>query len=774
MLLNSIRPAFRSVHRRRGQTLISVAGLAAGLLGCLLIFIWVRGELSYDRFHENADRTRRVAVDQSNQTPCALAAFLEETYTEVERAVRVHPRWWNISREQSAHQARINCVDPSVFDVFSWEFVRGNPDEAIASPHSIVMTESLAGRVFGDTDPMGQTVMIEKTLPMTVTGIIRDVPFNSHFDFEALTNLATMRELFSWYPPDDSWTDGDVYTYVLLHDGASRLQFQGKIQAFADSRFPEADISVDLQPITDIHLRYAGSGATGITYVYIFVGAALLILLSACVNYINLATARANDRAREVGVRKVIGAGRTNLVAQFMAETVIVALIAAAIALGLAELLRPQFSGLVGREVSFDLLGDPIIVAGTLAIVVITGLVAGLYPSIVLASFRPVTALRWSGSEKARGSTLRRLLVIAQFALSVFLISGVAVVATQLDYVRNKDLGYDREGILSLPLGADIWQHLGAIFNDLDNNPHVVSYTGLNTLLDRAETTTDGVSWEGQADGQKMTVRVLSVGYNFPHVFRIPMVAGRFFSEEHPSDREQGYVLNETAVSQLGWKDPIGKRFAYGERKGTVIGVVKDFNFRSLHHEIQPLVMATFPWTDNLAIRVASDNLAATAADIQTIVKKYVPDYPLQIGFFEEELASHYRGEQRTAQLLGIASGLAILMSCLGLLGLVSHAVRRRTKEIGVRKVLGATISNITGLISREFAVTVGIACLIAWPAAYWAASQWLHNFAFTAPISWWLLAVSGVITLAAAVATAGFHTLRAARANPVEALRYE
>jgi len=775
MIHNYIKAAVRSLLRRKVQTLISIAGLTTGLLCCIMIGAWVRGELSYDRFHENADQIYRVIHSRGMLFPCAMAAYMQEHYPEIENTTRLHRRQWQVSLDDRSFVARVDCVDPSFLGVFSFDFVQGNPKEAISSPNTIVITQSMAQRLFGEENAVGRELMIGKRLPLTVSGVLEDTPFNSHLEFDGLVNFGVMRALNSWYPEDDSWTDGDLWVYVQVKPDADIGVLRDRIQELIDERFPAANVDIILQPITGIHLHGTDGGAPAILYVYIFIGAAVLILLSACVNYINLSTARAGDRAREVGIRKVVGAGRSHLIWQFMGETVIVAFSALFLALGLMELIRPQFNVLVGREIAFDLFGDPVILWSLVSIVLLTGLIAGLYPSLVLASFRPVKVLRAAAIDRTKGSVLRWLLVVGQATVTVFLLVGVTVVFEQLNFIRHKDLGYDSSTILYLDLTGDIYRHLGAIRNDLDNTAGVQSYTFTNTMLDRSETSTDEVTWESQPDGTTMFVRVLSAGYSFRDVFGIEMAQGRFFSQDFATDLKEGYIINEAAVNAMGLELPIGKRFSCMGQEGRIIGVVKDFNYRSLHHEIQPLVIAMRPdWSDHLAIKVSGEDVSGTAQTISGIIAKHVPDYPIEIQFFKNELDALYMAEHRTARLLALASGLAIFMSCLGTLGLVSYAVRRRTREIGVRKVLGASAIGIVRLISREFIIAVAVACTIAFPLAYMAATRWLQDFAFSVPISWQMLVFPGVLTLLVALATAGFLSGRAARANPVESLRNE
>jgi putative ABC transport system permease protein len=773
MFHSYFRSAIRSLLRRKSQTAISVLGLTIGLTCAIMISIWVRGELSYDRFHARAENLYQVTHERGELGPTALAPYLEETFPEVEQACRVHHRRWQIGHQDRSCNGLVHCVDPSFLSMFSFGMVQGDPARVLESPESIVLTESLAKRIFGDQDPIGQTVSIEKSQELTVTGVMADVPYNSHLQFEALVNVNFLNDIFSWFPPMDSWTDGDMWTYVLVTPGADLSALRNRIQQIPDMDWSGQQVRLD--PITEIYLAGSGDGNPPIVYVYVFIGAAILILLSAGVNYVNLATARASDRAREVGIRKVVGAQRSHLMRQFMGETVVVAVVSAVLALGLAECIRGPFGALIGQSFPWSVVADPQFVVSTLVIALVMGVAAGIYPALVLSSFRPTRVFRISSGRSSRTSPVRRLLVVGQFSISIFLLVGAFVIYSQMHYLKSKDLGYDREAILYLELQSDIYTQLGPIMADLDANPKVLKYTFTNTLLDESETSTNEVSWEGQGEGDKVYVRVQSAGYSFPDVFGIEMAEGRFFSRDFPSDQESGYIVNETAVRAMNLTDPIGKRFSLMGQDGQIVGVVKDYNYRPLHYAIQPLVLAIRPgWSDNLAIRVAAGDVVGTAEAIQTIVKKYVPDYPLEVGFYDDLLASHYRSEQRTAHMMTAASVLAVFMSCLGLIGLVSYAVRQRSREIGIRKVLGSSVTAILSLITAEFFVGVGVACLVAWPLAYVATERWLSSFAYAISPSWLIFVAAGILTLLIALATSGYFAVRAARANPSDALRYE
>jgi putative ABC transport system permease protein len=772
MFFNYIKAAIRSLLKQKGQTIIGIISLTGGLICSIIISLWLRGELSYDKFHDKAERTYRVIHDESKQTPMAFGLYVKENFPEVLDAARLNRRFWQITHEGNSFMGRVFCADPSFLDIFTYRYISGDSEDPLGDPYSIVLTENLAIRLFGDEDPIGKTIAVEGRQPLIVTAVIEDVPFNSHMRFDAITQLYLMNIMYSWFETDESWTGGDLWTYILLHENASPSAVRDKIQQLAIQIDP--DVNITLEPLTDIHLLESQSGASLMTYVYIWSGAAILILLSACINYINLSTARSLTRAREVGVRKAIGANRMDLVRQFMSETMIITFISMLLAVALIELLLPAFSSLAGRPVSFSLIEDPILILSLFGIVILTGIIAGFYPAIALSAFKPVKVLRNAPGNGTGKSLSRKILVVVQFSVSIFLLTAVAVVYSQMKFIQSKDLGYDYDKIVYVDLNGSIYNHLGAIYEDLDKNPSIVSYTGTNTTLDEAETTTDNVSWEGQQDGQEVVFRALSIGYNFMDVYGAEMIEGRFFSRDFATDSEEGYIVNQAAVAAMGMTEPIGKRFTFEDRQGRIIGVIKDFNYRSLHYEVQPLVIGMFPWADNLAIKINAENTAEVVSYIAEVILTHVPDYPLVFNFLEDEIAANYRSETQMGKIFSIAALMAVLMSCLGLLGLTSYSVTRRTKEIGIRKVLGASISNVVRLISKEFVFSILLACLIAWPLAWYAAERWLENFAFTISLSWEFFVLSAVLTLVIAMLTASYHALKAALTNPVSALRHE
>jgi len=753
--------------------MISICGLSVGLACAILISIWVSDELSYDDFHTNAQYVYRLTDDQSEQGPTALSPFLKATYSEVENTARVHPRLWQIGHQDKSWNGRVHCVDPSFLSMFSFDLIQCDPGKVLESPESIVLCESLAKRIFGDVDPVGQTISIEKRQELTVTGVMKDVPFNSHLEFEALVNVNFLNVIFSWFPQMDDWEDGDMWNYIMIKPGTDPSVLLSRIQQLADSRGAERQFY--LEPIRDIYLAGPRGASSPIVYVYVFVAAAILILLSAIVNYVNLATARATERSREVGIRKVIGAGRSHLIWQFMGETVIITFLSALLAVGLVELLHEPFGSLIGRSMSSGVLSDSFLLTGVLAVTLITGIVAGIYPALVLSSFEPTRVFRLSSNRSSRTSMIRRVLVVGQFCISIFLIVGALLVNSQVGFLRTRDLGYNSEAILYLHLQSDIFKHLQPLNDYLLADPNVSSLTYTNTMLDRRESTTQDITWEGQQDGESIQMCIQSAGYGFADVFGITMVEGRFFSPDFSTDIESGYIVNETAVAAMNMTSPVGKRFSLGDQDGNIIGVVKDYHYQSLHYPIQPLVIAIRPgWSDNLAIRVTGTDITGTAAAIQSYIKKLVPDYPQEIRFFDDQLEAHYRSEQLTTRMMTIASVLAVFMSCLGLIGLVSYAVQQRAHEIGIRKVLGSSVTAIMRLIMTEFVVGVIVACVIAWPLAYYAADRWLSSFAYRISPSWLFFVEAGGLTLLIALGTAGYYAYRAAQANPISAIKYE
>ncbi len=780
MLGNYFKITFRNMKGHKGYSFINIAGLAVGIACCLLIFSWARYELSFDRFHENARDIYRLISEfhspegeinytDTNQAP--LAAVLTDKYPEIVNSTRAL-RWeWKVGRENKQFEENIWLVDPAFVDMFTISFIQGDPATALSNPESIVLTETLVKKQFLNENPLGKTVIAGQRTHLIVSGVIKDMPQNSHLDLDALMPITFSKKAGIDL---EEWSGFNFKTYVQLQKGISGKDVEQKVKYVLKDYFPETTTSIQLQPLTEVHLYALGGGGL-ITYVYIFLTMAVFILLIACVNYMNLSSARSAERTREVGVRQAVGALQKQLVRQFLCESLFLSLIATAIGVLLARAFLPAFQRLAGREieVSYSLEAFAFI----LGIAVLIGILSGIYPALVLSRQKAIKMLKGVFCRGKEGLFFRKVFVIVQFALSIFFIFGTLVVNKQLHLIQNKNLGYDKENIICLDALGGIAQNYSSIKNTLLSNPNIVSMTIVDSFLDEpnSSATSDVISWEGKHAGESIPwLIVKGVDFDFLKTFRIEMAEGRFFSEKFSSDLKDSMVVNESAVRLMNMDSPIGKKFHFWDYDGKIIGVIKDFHLRSLHKNIEPLVMKVGINLQKLAIRIRADDMAATIRFIETEIRKIVPGYAFEFEFLSEKLRRLYKAEERMEDITLTISFLAIFISCLGLLGLAVFTAEQKTKEIGIRKVLGASIVSVTAMLSKEFVWWVVVAALIAWPAGLYLMNHWLGNFAYRIDIGLGIFVISGALVLFIALLTVSYQSIKAATANPVDSLRYE
>lgn len=783
MLQNYWKIAVRNLLRHKGYAFINVFGLAVGIACCLLIGLYVRDELRYDRFHEQADRIYRVSVgDDQFVTPTIVAPLFKRTFPAVEDATRLYDvgafRPTVIQRGNELFQeAGFMYADSTVFDVFTLPFVEGSPADALVRPNTLVLTASAASRFFGTANPVGQTLLVDGGNAFEVTGVIEDLPAQSHVDFAVLASFSTTN-----WASREIWDSANFYTYVLLREGQSGAAFARQVADYVDKVRDEVGLpeeyALKLQPLTDIHLYVEGA----IRYVYVFGVLALLVLLVACVNYMNLATARSARRAREVGVRKVSGAGRGQLMAQFYGESALLTLLALLLGLGLAIGLVPTFNALSGKALSAAAFSHPFVWLSLLGIGVIVSVVAGSYPALLLSSFRPAQVLKGGAATSRGAGRLRKLLVVFQFAASIVLIVGTMVVYQQLDYVRTTDLGFDKERVVVLPIGdRQLRQDYPTLKAALEQQAGVQSVAAVNSYPGYQR---GGYALEAEGlqmpEGEFFGIRGMQADEDVVATLGLTLIAGDGFPQSDSYTLEQGYVylINETTVRRLGWtpEEAIGKRFnLLGNRQGEVVGVVKDFNHSSLHDTIDPLALFIEPSNyEYLLVRTAPGDVAGALRGIEQAWRQYVTHRPFEYQFLDQAFDALYRAEVQLGQVFGVFALLAILIACLGLFGLAAFAAEQRTKEIGVRKVLGATVAGIALLLSRDFARLVGVAFVLAVPVAYFAMNAWLSDFTYRTSLGVGTFLLAGVLTLLVAVLTVSYQSARAALVDPVKALRYE
>lgn len=801
MFKNYLKIAYRNIKKHMGYSLINVAGLAIGMACCILIMLFVFDELSYDKFHENHDRIIRVTRKWFNEDGVVnlhlghvappVAPLLKNDFPEIIHAVRIIGIGGLLVGNDSAfyEESRFFFAEEDIFRVFTFDMIAGDPETALRDPFSVVITNEMAERYFGTEDPIGKSLIIQASsqkADMKVTGVIKPLPHNSHFHLDFLGSFKTYeavvgdRELLNW-------ASNNYATYLLLPEDYDINRLKSQLDPFIDRHMSEgrsASTKLELQPLTDIHL-YSHLDSeieanSDITYVYVFSIIALFILLIACVNFMNLSTARSAGRAREVGLRKVIGAQRPQLIRQFLSESIITAIISLLIALGVVLLVLPKFNQFVGRDLFLNISENISMFFFLFFIAIFVGLVSGIYPAVFLSAFKPVRVLKGSLDAGKKGLSFRTVLVVFQFAISIILIICVSIVSSQLDYMQSRNLGFDEEHVVVLPSSPAIIFRLEGFKTRLLQNPDILSVSAAKRVPSGRLLDSAGARVLSGETSQPINFRIaqLRVDYDYIPTFKMEMAAGRNFSREMGTDANKAFILNETAIKRIGWKSPeeaIGKGFGYGRRNGQIIGVVKDFHFESLHQEISPIVMF-LSRTDlaQISIRIGPENIPHTMAFLKDIWAELRPNYPFSYYLIDENFDQLYRAEESLQRIFSYFAFLSVLIGCLGLFGLASYSAERRTKEIGIRRVLGASVANIVYTLTKEFSKWILAANIVAWPIAFFAMNKWLQNFAYRTSLGVWTFLLSAALALFIALFTVSYQSIRAAIANPIDSLRYE
>jgi putative ABC transport system permease protein len=781
MFKNYFLIAWRGLRRNKLLTLTNIAGLALGLVCSLLTLLYVQHQVSFDRFHENGNRIFRLRESDPRNTnypihsgtPAPLGPALQAECPDIESYLRVDDNQFLISYgEKRFWEYPVLLADANFFDVFSFPLVRGNPDDVLKNPGSVVISEDIAKKYFGNEDPLGKilTFGLDPRFDFKVTGVAKKVPANSDLPFRLVIPFLQINELYNWKYLEN-WNAHNWSTYLLLREKASALDVDQKIRNFFPRRNPESTTSLLLQPLSSIHFENPAQ----IRYMIFFTAVAIIILFSCCINFTNLTVAQASSRAKEIGMRKVVGAMRPDILRRFLGESVFTALLALPLSAFLVQLLLPLLNRLTNSTIQINYLNNWPTLVGFLGVAILVGLLAGSYPAFFMASFRPVESLKGTVVRGAHRSALRNMLMVFQYAASIFLIIGTLVVYRQLGFMKNRDMGYSYKDIVSVPLySQNLRKNVEAIKNELRQNPNILDVTAAATSLPTSGTGNMSADWEGRLENEELYFSEISVDEDFLKTYGLLLIQGRVFSREMPSDVRGGYILNETAVKALGWKEPLNKWFELRAR-GVVIGVVKDFNFMSLQHAIRPLVLYFDPeFFGTLSVRIADKNIPATLDFIKTKFAAFDPQAPFDYTFLEDRYQQMYQVETKIGQMFSGFTLIAIIIATLGLHGISSLVVAQRTKEIGIRKVLGAPAAKIITLLSREFAVPVMIANGVAWPLAYWVMRRWLQGFPFRTGPSSWVFLLAGALTLAIAMATISFKAVKVARANPVDSLRCE
>jgi len=775
MLINYLKITIRNIRRHKAYSFINIAGLAIGIASCMLIMLWVQDELSYDRFHEHADSLYVATFSNgSTVTPTALSGFLKAEYPEVLHTSRFTGMGSNLLKyeDREIYEAGGVMVDPDFVKMFTISFLGGDPETMLNDPRSILISEKLAHKYFGNTDPLGQTMTWAASIDLKVTGVFEDYPSNSHISFEYMLPLALSK---AWNPNPDTWEYNNIRTYVQLQEGTPVKSVDSKISDVVERHRPQDQRPLSLQPVTRLHLDpYHGRGT--ITYIYLFSAMAFFILLIASINFINLTTAKSSTRAKEVGVRKTVGACRPHLIRQFFGESLFLTLIASAVGIGLAVLVLPRFNILSGKSFTSEVLFQQAVLLGIFCILILTVLIAGSYPALFLSRFQPARVLTGKLKTGMKGGMLRKILVVVQFSLSVFLVLGTVMIYRQVRFLHERDVGYDREHVVIFDISGQIIQNRDTIKTELLSNPDIQHFTLVDIAPYRWQSNAGvgDVDWQGKTN-QQVKMVMTSVDYDFLDTFGLEMAEGRFFSKEFPTDAAESFVVNQAAVKAMEMDDPIGKELKVWDYKRRIIGVVKDYHFESLHNPIIPMAMRIDPrGYQQACVRISPHRVRDTLAFLEKTWKKIHPRYPFEYRFLDDVLQSLYRSEQSIGTVVTVFTVLALFISCLGIFGLSSYAAEQRTKEIGIRKVLGASVSSVVRQMSKEFVFLVIIANVIAWPLAYLLISQWLQRFAYRIAMGWWTFVLVGIVIFVLSLLTISWQIIRAATANPVDSLRYE
>lgn len=800
MIKNYLTVALRTLRKQKGYAFINITGLAIGLAVCSLIMLWVVDELSYDKFHEKGDRICRLILDadiggvlQSPATMPPAGPTMTSDFPEVENFTRMG-RFQDLTVEYGdkiVAESGVGYADATLFEIFSFPFISGDPETALERPNTIVITEEMAQKYFGDEDPIGKFLKIGGEDNYSVTGVIENIPLNSMFRFNMVRSLDTIISQNPTWP--ERWLSVEFQTFVLLTEGANRLDAEEKLPAMIDQHLGErlralgGRVDLFMQPMHRIHLYsmqdYNVPSNGNVGHVTLFSGIAIFVLLIACINFINLSTARSANRAQEVGMRKTLGALKQTLMGQFIGESVLYSLISMFFAIILISLAIPTFNNIIGRELSLNILRQFWIYPLYLGFAVLVGLIAGSYPAFVLSAFNPVRVLKGAMKEGASNAMFRKILVVLQFSISIMLIVGTLTVYRQIQFMKNSNLGFDKEQVVVLPrMNRAMRRNFPAIKHEIGKIPGVNGVAGSSAVPGRGRTV--GIFWpEGFTQDDQQTMQMYTVDDDYIPMMNMELAAGRNFSADLATDTTDALLINETAARQFGWTEPIGKKFTFAPPPGAegettiqrVVGVVKDFHTASMRREIIPVVLFFNPVRQGrISVRLAADEIPATMDRLREKWAELNPQGSFDYFFLDDSFDELYRAEERVGTLTLYFSTLAIFIGCLGLFGLAAFMAQKRTKEIGIRKVMGASIMSIVGNMSKEFTILVVLSNLVAWPVAYFGMQKWLEAFAYRAGVNWLIFLGAGLLALLVALLTISSQAFRAAKANPVDSLRYE
>mgnify|MGYP001095319716 FL=1 len=792
MLKNYFKTAWRNLLRNKAFSIINISGLALGLTSSLLIMLWIQDEKAVDGFHKNSRQLYQVyerwyrdgRVDAGYSTQGLLAGELKRVIPEIQYAagleIAAAPGASNtFEAGDKVIKQKGYFAGTDFFTMFSYRLLQGNAATALSEPGAIAISGKMAEAFFDSPEnAYGKIILFDNKESLKITAVFDDVPANASRQFDFLRTWNDFVQQNQWV---NNWGNTDPVSFVQLRAGADPMTTEAKIRDFIyryQQKSEGSKIEVGLQPYSQVYLHsvfengYPGGGR--IEYVNLFTIIGIFVLLIACINFMNLATAQAAKRAKEVGLRKVVGAQRSSLVKQFMGEAVMLTLIAILIALACVAVLMPAFNALSGKQLSLPV-SQPLFWAAIAALVILTGATAGSYPALFLSSLNPVKVLKGPMKTGSRGMLLRQGLVVFQFTLSIILIVAVAVISRQMNYIQTKNLGYDRDNLVYIPIEGELIAHYNTFKERALGLPGVQDISKMRNSPTEIEHHVDDISWPGKDPNAAISFADGVVGYDFVKTMKLQLKAGRDFSPQFGAD-STGFLVNEAAVKKMGFDDPVGKTVVWGRQSGTIIGVLKDFHFNSMHQSIEPLIIRLsekWPW-GNILVRVKNGNTRQVLAGLEKLSKEINPQFPFTYQFSDLEFAKLYRSETVVSRLSDCFAFLAIFISCLGLFGLATFTAAQRTKEIGVRKVLGASVPGIVAMFSGSFVRLVVIAMLIAFPVAWFAMHKWLENFAYKINIEWWVFVLAGLITVVIALITVSYQSIKAALSNPVQSLRTE
>ena len=787
MLRNYFKIAWRNITRHKAYSVLNITGLSIGMACSILILLWVRHEQSYDRFNARVNDIYRMVCNAGDfkaaVSPAGMAEELRLKIPEIESALRISKPSTQLMQigDMKFDEKRAFFVDSNFLQFFSYALLKGDRKTALNNIDGVLITEDIANKYFGKEDAMGKVIRVNNKENFIVKGVLANAPSNAHFQFDIIFPMSTLART-DYDLINKVWGNINFYTYQQLHSNVARNavpRIVKQIKAlFQEHNGKDVKIDFQLQPLADIHLHSKLQidlpGHGNIQYVNIFFIVAIFILAVACINFMNLATARSARRAKEVGLRKVVGAGRYQIILQFLGEALIITFLSLIIAIGIVYLLLPAFNNLAGKQLNADLTDGKLWLT-LFFIAVATGLLSGSYPALFLSGFKPVKVLK--GKVKITGGSMifRNTLVVTQFVVAILLLAGTAVVYQQLNFIKNKNLGFDNSNLLYMPMTGEMWSRQQALRTALQQNQLTADFSVVSDLPTALVTGTTDIDWPGRDPNLQVVIPSIDVDVHFTDIFKVKILAGRNFSTAMPTD-SSNYIINEKMMQTMGMniKNVVGQNIRFGDKKGTVIGVVNDFNFKPLQYAIEPLVLRFNKYGGLVMVRTQPGKTEATIDALKQISQTLNPAYPFSYNFLDKDLDNLYRGERQMGSIFNLFTALAVFISCLGLYGLSAFMAEQRTKEIGVRKVLGASVFSIVYLLSSNFTKLILIAICIAVPLSWLAIGKWLDGFAYRINISWTIYFVSCVVALCVAWLTVSYESVKAAVGNPVKSLRAE